>query len=114
MVQKRNGQFKDKETDNSVDENKIFTIKDILSSVPDEAEDRATISNTIDEEIKAMIEEEIRNAAHELVEEQKMVIRAAVEENKKIIREVLEQEILTLRTKEDHIRQSLLNYRLMR
>ena len=105
---------KEKNSDNTMNEKTIYSIKDILSDVPDETEERVTIGNTIDDEIKAMIEDEIKIAAHELVEEQKMVIRAAVEENKKIIREVLEQEIAAIRMKEDHIRESLLSYRLMR
>jgi hypothetical protein len=112
MALKWNDQNKEKNPEDMIDANKTYTIKDILSDISDEDEKRAEISHTIDDEIKAMIEEEIKNAAHELVEEQVMVIRAAVEENKKIIREILEQEIAAIRTKEYHIRESLQNYRL--
>ncbi len=96
---------------NTNDENKTYTIKDILASVPAEAEKPIDIADTIDEEIKAIINEEIKKAAHELAEEQKLVIRAAVEENKRIIREILAQEIAAIQNKEDYIRQTLLSYR---
>jgi predicted nucleotidyltransferase len=114
MVPKWNCGNTEKESDNETKKNTVYTIRDILSCIAEEEENQVDISKTIDDEIKAMIKEEIKNAVRELVEEQKMVIRAAVEENKKIIREVLEQEIGAIQTKEDHIRESLLSYRMVR
>jgi polyhydroxyalkanoate synthesis regulator phasin len=69
---------------------------------------RASAKLATEGEITATIQEEIRNAAKELVEEQRMAIRLAVEEQKRIIREVLEQEKLSIRANLETTRESII------
>ena len=107
MVFKWSGRNKEKDSEPSISEVKISNINE---NVPKQDDQRESIRNTIDQEIRAMIEEEIKNAAKEIAEEQKIVIRVAVEEQKRIIREVLEQEKQSIRAKTEDIRQSLIQY----
>jgi hypothetical protein len=106
MVFKWNSR-KEKEPEIGTNEYKIPNINENMTKRDDS---RESIKNTIDQEIRTMIEEEIKNAAKELAEEQKIVIRVAVEEHKRIIREVLEQEKVAIRAKIEDIRQSLIRY----
>jgi hypothetical protein len=78
------------------------------SNVANEVDTRVSATNVIDQELKAMIEEEIQNATKELMDEQKMAIRSVVEEHKRIIRDVLEQEKLFIRSNKEDIRQSII------
>jgi hypothetical protein len=107
MVFKWNSKSKDKEPETDTNENKIPNLNENTSKISDS---RESIKNTIDQEIRTMIEEEIQNGAKELAEEQKIVIRVAVEEHKRIIREVLEQEKMSIRARMEDIRQSLIRY----
>lgn len=68
---------------------------------------RDSAKQAIADEVRAIIEEEIRNAAKELAEEHKMVIWAAFAENKRIIREVLDQELVAIRERIEATRQSI-------
>ena len=74
----------------------------------DAADECRTTAKLLSEtELGWIINEEIRAAAMELVEEQRRVIRKAVEEHKRIIREVVEEEKLSIRAKVGDIRQSI-------
>jgi ribosomal protein S17E len=69
---------------------------------------RASAKHAIELEVRAIIEDEIKNAAKELAEEHKMVIWAAFAENKRIIREVLDQELVAIRERIEATRQSII------
>jgi|WetSurMetagenome_2_1015567.scaffolds.fasta_scaffold416985_1 hypothetical protein len=104
MVFKWSGRNKDKESDPNIAENKT---SEVIENITTQSDKRDSIKSTIDLEIRGMIEDEIKNAAKEIAEEQKIVIRVAVEEQKRIIREVLEQEKQAIQARKEDIRQSL-------
>ncbi len=68
---------------------------------------RASVKRLIQTEVGNIIDEEIRNAARELVEEQRTAIREAVEEHKLIIRQVVEEERQALRSRVEDIRRAI-------
>ncbi len=53
---------------------------------------REAIRKLIDTEVKNALDEEIRNATKELIEEHRKAIKQIVEEHKLVIREVVEEE----------------------
>ncbi len=69
---------------------------------------RAAVQNLIQKEVGSMIDEEIRAAAHELVEEQRKAIREAVEEHKLVIRQVVEEEKVAIRARVEELRRSII------
>jgi hypothetical protein len=68
---------------------------------------RASVRRMMETEVGNIIEDEIKAAAKELVEEQRMAIREAVGEHKRIIREVLEEEKLAIRARVEELRASI-------
>ena len=68
---------------------------------------RASVRRIIQSEVSNLVDEEIRNAAKELVEEQRRAIREAVEEHRRVIREVVEEEKVAVRARVDEIRKSI-------
>ena len=80
----------------------------IDSNVSNEDAHQVSTKNVIDQELKTIIEEEIQNAAKELVDELKIAIRSLVEEHKQIISDVLEQEKLSIRANKENITQSII------
>ena len=69
---------------------------------------RASVKNLIEKEVGTIMDEEIRNAARELVEEQRKAIREAVEEHKLVIRQVVDEEKLAIRAKVEELRRSII------
>ena len=69
---------------------------------------RASVRRLMETEIGNIIDDEIKAAAKELVEAQRMAIREAVEEHKRIIREVVEQEKLSIRARIEDLRESII------
>ena len=107
MVFKWNSRNKDKEPETSTNENRVSDVNENVTKRDDSLD---SVKNTIDQEIRTIIEDEIKKAAKELADEQEIVIRVAVEEHKKIIQEVLEQEKLSIRAKKEDIRKSIIRY----
>jgi hypothetical protein len=58
---------------------------------------RASVKRMIQTEVGTMIDEEIKKAALQLIEEQRTVVREAIEEHKLVIRQVVEEERQVLR-----------------
>ena len=73
--------------------NSIFNNKE--TAIPISEEYRTNSKHLIDTEIKAIFEDEIRNAARELIEEQRKAIQVVIEEHKQVLREVVEEKKLT-------------------
>ncbi len=74
----------------------------------DEAmEYRDTIKKLITAEVKAIIDEEMKKAAQELLDEQRKAIKQIVEENKLIIREVVEEEKRAIWARAEDLRRSI-------
>ena len=69
---------------------------------------RASVGRLMETEFGNMINDEIKAAATELVEEQRLAIREAVEEHKRVIRDILEQEKLSIRAKKEELRESII------
>jgi hypothetical protein len=82
-----------------------FDKGSVLSS---SEEYRTSVKNLIEKEVGDIINEEIRNAAKELVEEQRNAIREAVEEHKLIIRQVVEEEKVEIRMRINELRKSII------
>jgi polyhydroxyalkanoate synthesis regulator phasin len=68
---------------------------------------RGSVRRLMETEVGSIVEDEIKAAAKELVEEQRVAIREAVGEHKRIIREVLEEEKLAIRARAEEIRASI-------
>ncbi len=83
--------------------------KEKVPPAPSADDYRASARSVIEEELRAIINEEIKTAARELAEEQKAAIRAAIEEQKRIIQEVLEQEKLAIRAQKEDVRRSVIS-----
>jgi hypothetical protein len=71
-----------------------------------EAKKRA-FRELIETEIRGIIDEELRKAAEELMEEQRTLIRQMVEEQKRLIREVVEEEKKLIFERVEELRESI-------
>ena len=69
---------------------------------------RETVRKVIETEVRNLIDEEMRKAAQELLDEQKEAIRKLVEEHKLAIREVVEEEKEAIWTRLEDLRKSIL------
>ena len=69
---------------------------------------RETVRKVIETEVRNLIDEEMRKAAQELLDEQKKAIRQIVEEQKVAIREVVEEEKKAIKSRLDELRKSVL------
>jgi len=90
--------------DNKVD-SKSTPASEPVRTVSDDY--RAAVKQTIENEVGALIQEEIRAAARELVEEQRKAIREAVQQHKQIIQEVVEEEKVAIRAKIEDLRRAI-------
>lgn len=68
---------------------------------------RISLKDTIDKEIKAMLNDEIRSAVAELADEQKLMIKQIVDEYKKAIEEQLVKEKTLIWAEKEEIRKSI-------
>jgi len=68
---------------------------------------RASMRQLIQTEVNNVIDQEIRAAAKELMEEQRKAIREAIEEHRLIIRQVVEEEKAAIHAKVDELRRSI-------
>jgi len=78
------------------------------AEVSDADDSRASLRRLMETEFGNIIGDEIKSAAKELVEEQRLAIRDAVEEHKRAIRDVVEQEKLSIRAKKEELRESII------
>ena len=69
---------------------------------------RASVKNLIETEVGNIIDEEIKKAAQELIDEQRRAIREAVNEHKAIVREVVEEEKRSIHERIDELRESII------
>jgi polyhydroxyalkanoate synthesis regulator phasin len=69
---------------------------------------RKAIKKLIQTEIGGIIDEEIRKAAQELLEEQKKAIRQVVEEHRLAIRQAVEEEKKAIWARVEELRRSIL------
>ena len=74
----------------------------------DVAEYREAVKKLIETEVKDAIDEELRNAAQELLEEQRKAIRQMVEEHRLAIKEAVEEEKKAIWTRVEELRRSIL------
>lgn len=70
-------------------------------------DNRISLKDTIDKEIKAMLNDEIRSAVAELANEQKSAIKQIVDEYKKAIEEQLVKEKTLIWAEKEEIRKSI-------
>lgn len=68
---------------------------------------RETVKRLIETEVKNVIDEEMKKAAQELLDEQKKAIRQMVEENKMVIREVVAEEKKAIWARAEELRRSI-------
>ena len=69
---------------------------------------REAVRKVIETEVRNLIDEEMRKAAHELLDEQKKAIRQLVEEHRLAIREVVEEEKKAIWARLEELRKSIL------
>ena len=69
---------------------------------------RETVRKVIETEVRNLIDEEMRKAAQELLDEQKKAIRQLVEEHRLAIREVVEDEKKAIWARLEELRKSIL------
>lgn len=72
------------------------------------SEYRETVRKVIETEVRNLIDEEMRKAAQELLDEQKKAIRQLVEEHRLAIREVVEEEKKAIWARLEELRKSIL------
>ena len=77
-----------------------------VSSDVDEYRD--AVKKLIETEVKDAIDEELRKAAQELLDEQKKAIRQMVEEHRLAIKEAVEEEKKAIWTRVEELRKSIL------
>jgi len=68
---------------------------------------RASVKRLIQNEVNAVIDDEIRKATRELAEEQRKAIREAIEEHRLMIRQIVEEEKQTIRARVEELRRSI-------
>lgn len=68
---------------------------------------REAVKRLIAEEIRSVIDEELKKAAQELLEEQRTAIRQMVEEQRRVIREAVEEEKKAIWARVEELRQSI-------
>ncbi len=71
-------------------------------------EHREAVREVIETEVRNLIDEEMRKAAQELLDEQKKAIRQLVEEHRLAIREVVEDEKKAIWARLEELRKSIL------
>jgi hypothetical protein len=71
--------------------------------------DRASIKGVLEREMSAIMNDEIKGAAQELVEAQRKEIRFVVEACKQVIAEVLEEEKKSINEKKETIRKIIIS-----
>ena len=74
----------------------------------DVGEYRDAVKKLIETEVRNAIDEELRKAAQELMDEQKKAIRQMVEEHRLAIKEAVEEEKKAIWTRVDELRKSIL------
>ena len=72
------------------------------------AEYREAVRKLIETEVKNVIDEEMKKAAQELLDEQRNAIRQMVEEHKIAIRQAVEEEKKAIRQRVEELRKSIL------
>ena len=70
---------------------------------------REAVRSLIETEVKSVIDNEMKMAAQELLDEQRNAIREMVEENRVAIREAVEEEKKAIRSRIEEMRRSILN-----
>lgn len=73
------------------------------------AEYREEVRRLIETEVKLLVEEEIRKACQEILDEQKKAIHQLVEENRAVIRLVVEEEKKSIWSRLEELRRRTLN-----
>ncbi len=69
---------------------------------------REAVRKLIETEVRSVIDEDLRKAAQELLEEQRKAIREMVEEHRVAIREAVEEEKKAIRTRIEELKKSML------
>ncbi len=80
-----------------------------MTETAEATEYRDTVKRLIENEVKGVIDEEMKKAAQELVEEQRKALRQLIDESKTIIREVVEEEKRTIWERAQQLRRSISN-----
>jgi len=70
---------------------------------------RASLKQLIQREAQPLVDEEIRQAAQELIQEQWKAIRQVSEEHKQTIRDVVEQEKVAIRARIEELKRSIVD-----
>ena len=83
-----------------------------LKSGKDVNEYREAVRSLIKSEVKNVIDEEMKMAAQELLDEQRNAIKEMVEEHRVAIREAVEEEKKAIRSRIEEMRKSILNLSL--
>ena len=68
---------------------------------------REAVQKAIETEVRKLIDEEIRNATKEILDEQRKAIKQIVEEHRLVIREVVEEEKKAIWTRAEELRKSI-------
>ena len=70
-------------------------------------DEREAVRKLIQTEVRNAIDEEMRMAAQELLDEQRRAIRQMVEEHRLVIRQAVEEEKKAIRTRVDELKKSI-------
>jgi len=81
------------------------TEKEAVMSFTDEY--RVSLKKQMEKEVEVILDEEIRKAAQELIQEQWRAIRETAEEHKQIIREVVAEEKLAFQARVEEFKRSI-------
>lgn len=81
--------------------------QELQKESPDKDDYREAVRQLIEGEVKSVIDEEMRNAAQELLEEQRKAIRHMVEEQRRAIREAVEEEKKAIWQRVEELRKSI-------
>lgn len=82
------------------------------SGISDIGEYRTGIKRLVETEIQNLIDEEIKSASQEILEEQRKAIRQLVEEHRLAIKEVVEEEKKAIWGRLEDLRKSILSIKL--